>query len=82
MVNEKILQARSELQRKYEEKQKNVDDLISALAQTIITQNESSIGVEIADIAKENIEKDKKTREEARNVQKKSKTTRATNRAQ
>ena len=60
MVNEKILQARSELQRKYEEKQKNIDEIIASMAETIITDNEDSIGTDIANAAKEMIKQSNK----------------------
>lgn len=62
MVNEKIIQARSELQRQYNEKQKNINDIIASMAQTIVKQNESSIGMDIADLVNESIEKDKNKR--------------------
>lgn len=62
MVNKKIIQARSELQRQYNEKQKNINDIIASMAQSIVKQNESSIGMDIADLVNESIEKDKKKR--------------------
>lgn len=62
MVNEKIIQARSELQRQYNEKQKNINDIIASMAQTIVKQNETSIGMDIADLVNESIEKDKNKR--------------------
>lgn len=73
MVNEKILQARSELQRKYEEKQNKMHEIIASMAQTIIVENENTIGPDIANIVNESIERDKQKRKEDGNVQKKAK---------
>ena len=60
MANEQVLQAKSELERRYEDKKKNVEDIVANLAQLIISQNETAIGQDIAEKAKENIEKQKK----------------------
>lgn len=81
MVNEKIMQARSELQREYDERQRNINEIIAGMAQSIITQNQDTIGIDIADLAKQSIEEEKRKKGEEQDVQKKAKARKNASRA-
>jgi hypothetical protein len=75
-ANEKVIEAQSEKQKRYKEKQDNIDTIIDNLAALIIEENASTIGRETADAAKEKITVDKKRKERNKNVQQKTETTR------
>lgn len=75
LANKKIEQSKTELERQVEEKQYNMEDLISKMAKIIIEENEEYIGKEVKDKAIEKIEKEN-TKEGGKNDGKK-KTTRA-----
>ena len=57
-ANQKVLEARSEKERAVERKQANIDDLIDQMAALILEQNKKIIGEDVAEIAKEKIEKE------------------------
>lgn len=47
MANEKVEEAKTELEKKIEEKEENIDDLIAEMAKLIIDENEPYIGTEL-----------------------------------
>ena len=62
MANEKVDEARTELEMQIEEKEDNIDDLISEMAKLIIQENEQYLGDELTDKAIEKVD-EKKTKE-------------------
>ena len=70
-ANQKIIEVKSEKEKKYEEKEENIDDIISNLAQLILEENANNIGRDVADRAKEKIENEKKGRGRRKNVKEK-----------
>lgn len=61
-ANQKVMEARSDKEKQYQEKEDNMDDIIANLAQLILEENAETIGRDIADNAKEKIEQEKKGR--------------------
>ena len=59
LANEKIQKARSAVEERAIELEDNMDDLISNMAQILIEENERSIGSDVANIAIEEIQKEK-----------------------
>ena len=59
-ANEKVLEARTDKEKEYQNKENNMDDIIANLAQLIIEDNAENIGRDIADNAKARIETEKK----------------------
>lgn len=57
-ANEKVLEAKSDKQRKLEEKEESMDDLIEQMAKLIIEQNKAAIGKDIAENAIEKVNQD------------------------
>lgn len=74
MANMKVDEAKTELERKVEEKENNMDDLIAQMAKIIIQENEQYLGTELTDKAIEKIDEDKT--KEGGNANEKRKTTR------
>lgn len=66
-ANRKIEEVQSEKEKQYESKKENLDDIISNLAQIILEENANVIGRDVADKAKEKIEKEKKGRGRRKN---------------
>lgn len=56
MANDAVLQARSDKERKVEEKQNSMDDLISQMAKLIIEENRTFVGEDIAEAAIDKID--------------------------
>lgn len=79
MANEKVDEAKTELERKVEEKEENMDDFIAEMAKLIIEENEQYIGKELKDKAIEKV--NKKNTKEGGNVDGKKKTTRGRKKA-
>lgn len=61
-ANEKVYEAKSEKQRKLEQKEETMDDLIDQMAKIIIRQNSSLIGKDVAQKAEEKIDEEKASR--------------------
>ena len=59
MANEKVDEARTELEMQIEEKEDNIDDLISEMAKLIIQENEQYLGDELTDKAIEKVDEEK-----------------------
>ena len=55
LANEKVEEAKTELERKVEEKEENMDDLIAEMAKMILEENEQYIGKELKDKAIEKV---------------------------
>ena len=55
----KVLEAKSEIQKRVEEKENNIDNLIDEVAKMILEENEPYIGKEIKDIAIDKLEETK-----------------------
>ena len=79
LANEKVEQAKTELERQVEEKEDNMDDLIAEMAKLIIGENEQYIGKDLKDKAIEKIDENN-TKEGGRSDGKK-KTTRGRKKA-
>ena len=62
LANEKVEEAKTEKQRRYEQRTDTMDDLIAQMAKLIITQNSDKVGKDIAESAKEKIDKEKEER--------------------
>ena len=75
-ANQKVIEAQSESQKKYKEKQNNIDTIIDNLAALIIEENAENIGRETADVAKQKLTEEKKGKEKNKNVQEKKERTR------
>jgi len=75
-ANQKVIEAQTEKQKQYKEKEENMEDIINDLAELIIEENASNIGRETADIAIEKVEQERKGKENSKNVQKQEKNTR------
>ena len=73
-ANQKVMEVKSEKEKKYEEKEENIDDIIANLAQLILEENANNIGRDVVDKAKEKIESEKKGRGRRKNVKKESET--------
>lgn len=73
-ANQKVIEVKSEKEKKYEEKEENIDDIIANLAQLILEENANNIGRDVADKAKEKIENEKKGRGRRKNVKKETET--------
>ena len=73
-ANQKVMEVKSEKEKKYEEKEENIDDIIANLAQLILEENANNIGRDVADKAKEKIENEKKGRGRRKNVKKETET--------
>ena len=58
-ANQKVYEAKSDKQKKLEQKQESMDDLIDQMAKLIIEQNSASIGKDVAQMAKEKIDVEK-----------------------
>ena len=58
MANEKVDEAKTELERQVEEKEENIDDLIAEMAKMIIQENEQYLGTELTDKAVEKVEEE------------------------
>lgn len=56
MANDAVIEAKSDKQRKIEEKQNNMDDLISQMAKLIIEENKTFVGTDIAESAIDKID--------------------------
>ncbi len=56
MANDAIIQARSDKQKRVEEKEKSMDNLISQMAKLIIQENKSFVGEDIAESALDKID--------------------------
>lgn len=67
-ANAKILKVKSSKEQEYDEKKENMNELILNLAKMIVDENESDIGYDIAEDAKEEL--DKELREVKKNGQK------------
>lgn len=74
MANTKVDEAKTELERQVEEKEENIDDLISEMAKLIIQENEQYLGTELTDKAIEKLDEEKT--KEGGNANEKRKTTR------
>ena len=61
-ANQKVIEAKTEKQKAFEQKQENQDDLIAQLASIIVEQNRGAIGNDIADNAIEKIQEEKQKR--------------------
>ncbi len=57
-ANDKLDEAKTELERQIEEKEENVDDLIAEMAKIIIEENEKYLGSELTDKAIEKIDEE------------------------
>lgn len=79
LANEKVDEAKSELERQIEEKEYSMDDLISKMAKIIIEENEQYIGKDVKDKAIDKVEQEN-TKEGGRTDGKK-KTTRGRKKA-
>lgn len=79
LANEKVDEAKTELEQQIEEKEYNMDDLISKMAQIIIEENEQYIGKEVKDKAIEKVNKE--NTKEGGNTDGKKKTTRGRKKA-
>ena len=71
IANEKVEKAKSMVQENAEKKEDSIEELAAKLAKVILGENESYVGKEVADIAKQEI--DKEMEEANKNVQKKTK---------
>lgn len=58
-ANQKVYEAKSDKQKKLEQKQESMDDLIDQMAKLIIEQNSATIGKDVAQMAKEKIDVEK-----------------------
>ncbi|OKZ65643.1 MAG: hypothetical protein BHW02_03860 [Clostridium sp. 28_12] len=58
LANAKVEQAKTELEKQIEERENNMDDLISQMAKIIIEENEQYIGKELKDKAIEKVDED------------------------
>lgn len=58
LANTKVEQAKTELEKQIEERENNMDDLISQIAKIIIEENEPYIGKELKDKAIEKVDED------------------------
>lgn len=58
LANAKVEQAKTELEKQIEERENNMDDLISQMAKIIIEENEPYIGKELKDKAIEKVDED------------------------
>ena len=67
-ANNKVIEVQTEKQKKYKEKEENLEDIINDLAELIIEENATDIGREVADKAIEKVEQERK--ENSKNVQK------------
>ena len=56
LANEKVDQARSEIEQQVEEKEQNIDELIEQMAKEIIKENEQYIGRDVKEKAIEKID--------------------------
>ena len=79
LANEKVEEAKTELEKQIEEKEYSMDDLISKMAKIIIEENEPYIGKEVKDKAIGKIEKN--NTKEGGNADGKKKTTRGRKKA-
>lgn len=61
LASEKVAQAQSEKEKEYLRKVETEDDIINNLAQLIIEENESMLGKDIAEKAKDKVRKEKKS---------------------
>lgn len=61
LANEKVEQVQSEKQKEYLRKVETEDDIINNLAQLIIQENETMLGKDVAEKAKEKVRKEKKS---------------------
>ena len=61
-ANQKVIEAKTEKQKAFEQKQENQDDLIAQLASIIVEQNRGAIGNDVADNAIEKIQEEKQKR--------------------
>ncbi len=52
MANQKVVEAKSEKQKRLERKEETMDDLVEQMAQLIIEQNKAIIGEDVAQVAK------------------------------
>ena len=57
-ANDKLDEAKTELERQIEEKEENVDDLIAEMAKIIIEENKKYLGSELTDKAIEKIDEE------------------------
>lgn len=57
-ANQKVLEAKSEKQRRLEQKEESMDDLIDQMAKLIIEENKYIVGNDVADSAIEKVEQD------------------------
>lgn len=64
IANEAVIYARSDKQRKIEEKQNNMDDLIAQMAKLIVEENRSFVGDDIAESAIDKIDGNEELDEE------------------
>ena len=71
MANEKVDEAKTELEKQVEEKENNIDDLISQMAKLIIQENEQYLGTELTDKAIEKVDEENTKEGGTENGQKK-----------
>ena len=71
MANNKVDEAKSELERQVEEKEDNIDELISEMAKMIIQENEEYLGEELTEKAIEKVDEENTKEGGNANVQKK-----------
>lgn len=71
MANEKVDEAKTELEKRIEEKEDNIDDLIAQMAKMIIQENEQYLGTELTDKAIEKVDENNTKEGGNANVQKK-----------
>ncbi len=69
-ANQKVIEARSDKEKQYQEKEDNMDEIIANLAQLILEENATAIGRDVADSAKEKIEQEKKGKGRRKNAKK------------
>lgn len=72
-ANRAILQAKSELERKYDNKKKNLEDLIEESALRILEENKTFVGPKTAEVAQEKIreQRDERKEEQRRKLERK-----------
>ena len=78
-AQQKVNEARSEIEAQIMEKEENIDDIIAEMAKLILEENEQTIGIDVKDMAIEKInneKKEEKNTKERSKINEKKKTTR------
>ena len=58
VANEKVAEAKSEKEKRFEQQEESMDDLISQMAKLIIEQNKAIVGEDVAEVAKAKVDRD------------------------